>query len=1057
MKNFLLLLTFLYTPLYCNSVFAQYQPGDEEEYAVLHYTEDSGLPQNSVKNIAPDSEGFIWITTETGLVRFDGKNFVTFDKSHLPIPNNRFSMLQPDLSPNGKSKKFYAVADNDHYIRVEGGKAYSDSLYFLNKILKIPFLKTVRSEALMSNGSPNYLRDWANPKYFIVPVPYGEGNFYICYPNKIEYYANWNKQLNWSFKTPKFWNFFLIGKTLYFAHTDGNITSIQSKGLSSRPVTGDILKNKLYNSESKLVEIYWNNISNQVFFYLDKKLYEVSETSGGEISTRLLLENYDFAENNISSILYDKPNERFFLGSVTKGLFLLKKKTFMTLRSKGSNLDNVFYGQAPFDSSAIITGRGFIFRKDKVSSPTIAQKSTLISTSGETVDGYGVISDRHGNIWRKSGEILYCFNLKENRIVGKWVTGAEINHIYEGQDGTIWLGTREKGLYCINLADVKPQVRLFIKGPLSRISFILEETPERLVVATAHGLFLLELKTKKLSFIKGTEKLYIRSLYVDDAVSKPGMPATKNIWLTTYEDGFFLFSNKRLTQFPVDKNKYLKGSHCIFPDNNGFFWITTNKGLFKVSREDLLKYAGKAKTDNWDIFYDHYTKEQGFHTNEFNGGCQPCAVRLANGYVSLPSLDGLVWFVPEKTHAELPNNKIVLDRYDVGGISTSILRDTIKLPIDPQQIKIHFSTAYFGSPSNLNISYAILRDSNKKHSKNDWIDLDVNNTAISIGSLTAGNYTLYIRKINGFGKENYTIKKVALHVPPSWYETLWFRVLAIFLFALAVYLFVKLRLRLIQKENQALEIKIAKRTQKLQRTLGALEKSEQELQRQMHIQTRLIASMSHDINTPLKFVSKSAGRIDSMLKNEKFDNVSELGKTIEYTTSHMHHLLENLIIYVKTQVYGNNISFEEINLAQSLSGKFDIFKDILTEKGNHFITEIDTRIKVNTNPQLLGIIVHNLIDNANKVTANGVIRLYSEVRNGFKHLIIADSGPGMPDDIMLWLNNAKPDSDNTKQLPLTYNGLGLTIVKEISTMLRITILTEAENGTNIHLIFPDNL
>ncbi|GLU55915.1 sensor histidine kinase [Dyadobacter frigoris] len=1057
MKKYLVLLAILLIFASNNYIFAQSQTNEQNAYTVHYYTEDNGLPQNSVKNISADSEGFIWLTTETGLVRFDGKNFFTFDKSNLPITYNRFSMLQPSLEggdKNKKSRKLYAVAEGYQFVRIEAGKATMDSVY-TNRIRSIPHLKKSGENVLMSNGAPNYLRDWLNPDYYVIAVPEGEGNFFICERQKIEYYSNWKKKYDYTFKTPLPWNFFTIRKSLY-AYTNNEFTRIDKSGLTDLSVTGDLVTDHNYVPGKQNGKIYWNNISDQVFLYLEKNLYALKEVPGDKFKTTLLIKDFDFVKNNITSIHYDTANRRFFLGSVTKGLFVLKNKSFYTLRTSGNNLENVFYGQAIFDSNSVITPKGYILGKSLKSSKINLKNFPLIH-SEKSADGYGILSDRKGNIWRKSGDVVFCYNIQGKKIIGEWDLKTEVNHLYEGDDGTIWIGTRSSGLFYINLSDPKPTPRQFIKGPLDRISFVLQKTPQTLVIGTAHGLFFLNLSSKKLVFIKGTENFYIRSLYISQITPAGKNPDEKEIWITTYEDGFFLFSKNKLIKFPLDKHKYLSGTHCIFLDKLGYFWLTTNKGLFRIAKKDLLDYAGSHfANENKSIFSLHFTKEQGFYTNEFNGGCQPCALRLPNGYVSLPSLDGLVWFIPENIKSELPEKNIILDRYEVRGKSIAASGDSIIFPLNPQQIKIYLTTAYFGNPANLNISYALLENPQSKTMPDEWLDLDGTNTTIPIGSLTAGNYTLFIRKSNGFGKDNYTYKKISIIVPPDWYETKWFRVAALLVFMLAVYLFIRLRLRIIKKENRLLEIKIARRTRKLEHTFSALEKSERELHRQMHIQTRLIASMSHDIKTPLKFVSNAAGRIEDMLDNEKIDAVVKLGKTIEHSTDQMYNLLENLIAYVKTQVYGSKIEFEETNLFTSLSDKFEIFEHVIRERSNQFSNEVDTLVNVVTNAQLLGIIVHNLIDNANKFSFNADIKIRTAIIDAKIHLIISDSGPGMPDELVNWLNtSSKTDSfEKAKLFSIHYNGLGLTIVKELSMLLKLNLLVEKNQGTLVHLIFP---
>src|SRR5690606_19936591 len=117
--------------------------------------------------------------------------------------------------------------------------------------------------------------------------------------------------------------------------------------------------------------------------------------------------------------------------------------------------------------------------------------------------------------------------------------------------------------------------------------------------------------------------------------------------------------NSKITNFPSDENGYLLHAHCIFEDRKGIFWVTTNKGLFRVAKKDLLAYAETGNVAN--LWFDYFSKWDGFGTNEFNGGCQPCAVRLPNDYVSFPSLNGLVWFKPEEVESEHPNSSIFLD------------------------------------------------------------------------------------------------------------------------------------------------------------------------------------------------------------------------------------------------------------------------------------------------------------------------------------------------------------------------------------------------------------
>src|SRR5579863_1259930 len=64
------------------------------------WTVDNGLPQNSIRAIHQTADGYLWLVTFDGVVRFDGVHFTVFNKSNAPgINSNRFDWLYE--APNG--------------------------------------------------------------------------------------------------------------------------------------------------------------------------------------------------------------------------------------------------------------------------------------------------------------------------------------------------------------------------------------------------------------------------------------------------------------------------------------------------------------------------------------------------------------------------------------------------------------------------------------------------------------------------------------------------------------------------------------------------------------------------------------------------------------------------------------------------------------------------------------------------------------------------------------------------------------------------------------------
>jgi hypothetical protein len=61
------------------------------QYGFQHWTVDDGLPQSIVRGVTQTADGYLWIATLDGLVRFDGMRFTVFNRSNTPgIVTNRF-------------------------------------------------------------------------------------------------------------------------------------------------------------------------------------------------------------------------------------------------------------------------------------------------------------------------------------------------------------------------------------------------------------------------------------------------------------------------------------------------------------------------------------------------------------------------------------------------------------------------------------------------------------------------------------------------------------------------------------------------------------------------------------------------------------------------------------------------------------------------------------------------------------------------------------------------------------------------------------------------------
>ncbi len=109
-------------------------------YDHQHFTDENGLPQNSIKAIMGDKEGFIWLSTESGLVRYDGHRFLTFDQSVLPLHSTRMGSfyLSPDTTGPGKDH-FFIPSNKDDYLFIGNGTVALKDVGYENIFARMPF------------------------------------------------------------------------------------------------------------------------------------------------------------------------------------------------------------------------------------------------------------------------------------------------------------------------------------------------------------------------------------------------------------------------------------------------------------------------------------------------------------------------------------------------------------------------------------------------------------------------------------------------------------------------------------------------------------------------------------------------------------------------------------------------------------------------------------------------------------------------------------------------------------------------------------------------------
>lgn len=968
------------------------------------YTADNNeLPQSSVKAIVPDKYNFIWMTTENGLVRYDGQAFVTYNSANTNLQQSRFS----EILGNIKKDSLYCQNDKKNEI----------ILIHHRKIQVVknnfPKYKIVRNEKryYYHDGLPsNRTINTHDPYYLKV----SNGNLFFIDSEEVELFdAKMKSIYKIKYRSNNVFNFFAIDDTLFYLKADGNYDCFSTEGKFSKEINSPIFRNKY--------KLYWNIAARQVFLYSQNKVYLLNSNKN-QLSCKLILEFKTFEESNIIAIFYDLKNQKLYLGSKTNGLCIISFPDFKTVKKDPLKAAEIYYSALPLTDSTIVTAEGLVLSNKKVLDSIPFVKPVYLN------DYISMAKDDSQNLWIISRFSVQCYLKKSG--YKKYITynfNQPPKTIFKDTKNTLWISLERNEFNKAKLYCIKNNALTLVAKLGENINYITQFNADTFLFGTENGLFTYKTNSKKLSFIKNSQKLNIRSIFID---------SEKKIWLTTYEKGFFLFENNTLHAFPKDEDNYLNSSHCIVEDKKGFFWIPTNKGLFQVSRAALLKYN---TTKTGAVYYHQYNKKEGFLTNEFNGGCQPNSNYLKNGEVVLPSMNGFVFFNPDRITPLLPAKELFIDKVIVDQ-TVFFPKDTIILKNNFQRVKFLIDYSYYGNTENINIEAKLDKTSNTS-----WEKIRAEKS-ISFTTLPPGKYKLTLRSLSGFDG-SYVYKKFTIIIPARFYQTTWFTVLCYILtigFLISIWY---IRLYYIKLKNIKLKEVIAEKTKKLARTVTKLKITEKNLKNEIKQQETLVKSISHDIKSPLKFLASSLNHLSDNIHIQQDPKLKRQIEAIQMSSDQLYEYVENLIKYSTLFTEGKKLEDKSYSLYELIEEKIQLFEKIATSDHTIIINNVPKNTVIKTNNKVLSIIIHNLLDNAIKNTKNGKIELQCAIKDHMLSLQISDNGKGMSQELITYYLDFYKN-------PIVKNyHLGLHMIIELLLIIKgnITIKSEINEGTTIEI------
>jgi len=221
-----------------------------------------------------------------------------------------------------------------------------------------------------------------------------------------------------------------------------------------------------------------------------------------------------------------------------------------------------------------------------------------------------------------------------------------------------------------------------------------------------------------------------------------------------------------------------------------------------------------------------------------------------------------------------------------------------------------------------------------------------------------------------------------------------------------------------------------------------------------------IAVTSHQLNTPLSIIRGYS----SLLLNGKAGEISkeqtDYIKEIHNATEKMVALTKSLLSISRIEQEKIKLDLEESNLSDLIINAVDNLKE--KAKANDAkidLSKFDKNLIVNLDPEKIGQVLSNIIDNAIKYSPKGVVSVSVEENPTNVIISIADTGIGIPEDEIDKIGTRFYRTQSAINLDHQGTGLGLFIAKTIieKHQGKLDIASKSEKGTKISITLPKKL
>lgn len=476
------------------------------------------------------------------------------------------------------------------------------------------------------------------------------------------------------------------------------------------------------------------------------------------------------------------------------------------------------------------------------------------------------------------------------------------------------------------------------------------------------------------------------------------------------EGNLYVTSNKGLFVVEAGKDECVPSDfvpacnyHSIQRDDNGLFWLAGDNGIARV---DVKKKNFRLLTDSRNNIALHYFI--------FRSGFKDSRGRIHfgtnDGFVTLdPAHLAVDTDIPYLAFSDLyiSNNKV---KRGNGPLKDCDLRNgQLSLEYDQTDITIHFDAIDYSEFDPIQYRYKL------SDLKQEWTEVS-GGKFVQFSHLPAGEYQLTIEafrnNVECVPKQiNLTIK-----VLPPWWETLWFRLLLAIVLTMIVGGIILLRIKRLMHAKKELEQKVNERTSELKEALTDKD--------------RLISVVAHDLKNPMFAI---VGALEN-LSNDTGTLNEQDRQRITHSTYDSAKMLQNEMLKILDWAQSKKEDItchpSDVDVQSIIRNVSLLLSNVMEKKNISLTTDIRLTHFAFADPRMLEAVIRNLLGNAIKFTPEGgSISILSWMDNENIKIAVKDNGIGMSDEQVKRLQAGESTVSTQGTNNEEGNGLGYRICR----------------------------